>query len=332
VTPLDQHDAREAHERGGELRQSVERIVQVSGAVAGPVLDPHRALAVLDLQGAGRVDAGDLAVDHERDPVAQLVGGGHVVRGQEDGRAALTLGSDQILDALCAGRVEPARRLVEEDQVRFVQQAAGDAQPALHSLRVVPDEPVAVALEPDCRQQPSRIACRLAIQRREVAQVLQARELREVVGRLEGHADPLVVVGGPVEDFLLTDAHAATIALEQADEDLLRRGLARTAGSEEAEDLAAADGERHSSHGRSRRPGIAEVEIADVDHALGRLSGVDGFGRWQNAEPYHTGSNGCVRVESRASAATADEPAQTSRRTSASDFRPMSGTRASLAG
>src|SRR5918994_736981 len=107
------------------------------------------------------------------------------MRGEEDGRAALTLGPDEVLDALCASRIEPARGLVEKHQVGVVQQTTGDAQAALHALRVLPDEPVAVALEPDRSEQRRGAAGRSMIQRCKIAQVLQTGELEKVVGRLE---------------------------------------------------------------------------------------------------------------------------------------------------
>ncbi|COZ37787.1 Uncharacterised protein [Mycobacterium tuberculosis] len=107
-----------------------------SPAVA-PVFHPHPPPAASDLQFGGTVQCDDPAVDDERHPVAQLVGGGHVVRGEKDRAAARLQVHDDVLDLAGVHRVQPGGGLVEEQQLRVVDQRPGEGQPHLHALGVL---------------------------------------------------------------------------------------------------------------------------------------------------------------------------------------------------
>jgi hypothetical protein len=197
-----------------------------------------------------------------------LVGRGHVVRGEEDRRTAVPLSPNEVLDPLRVHRVESAGRFVEKNQVRVVQNTAGDAQTALHALRVLANTPVAVALEADRFEHCGGSASRAAVQRPKIPQVLEAGELEEVVGSFEGDPDPLVVVGGPGRYLLVAHAHEPAVSFEEADQNFLGRGLTGAAWPKETEDLAAFDGKRQSTHGRFVRARVGEMEVANVDHAF----------------------------------------------------------------
>ncbi len=72
----------------------------------------------------------DVAVVHDREPIAQDLGLLHVVRRQQD-RPALRLEvEDEVPEGAPGGRVEAGRRLVEEDQLRVVDQRQGDRRAA----------------------------------------------------------------------------------------------------------------------------------------------------------------------------------------------------------
>ena len=65
----------------------------------------------------------------DRDPLAQLVGLGHVVGREQDrpaGRRRAFQSSDELADGAGGGDVEAERRLVEEQDPRVVEQAAGE--------------------------------------------------------------------------------------------------------------------------------------------------------------------------------------------------------------
>ena len=70
----------------------------------------------------------DLAVIHDHDPVAQRVGLFEVVRGEEDGRAALAKPADVLPEVRPVLRVEAGRGLVEEEHLRVVHDAEGNVE------------------------------------------------------------------------------------------------------------------------------------------------------------------------------------------------------------
>ena len=106
-----------------------------------------------------------------------------------------------------ADRVEPDRRLVEEDDRRVVQQAAGDVQALLHPARVALDALVLAPLEADELEQlldprPDPLA-RHAVELREVAQVVEAGEpLVDAAVAAEDVADPLPHLARVLDDVV----------------------------------------------------------------------------------------------------------------------------------
>ena len=75
----------------------------------------------------------DLGLVHHDQPVAQLLGLVHVVRGQDERRALLLQAIEAVPDEVARLRVEAGRGLVEEDQVRLVDQRSSDGQAPLHA-------------------------------------------------------------------------------------------------------------------------------------------------------------------------------------------------------
>ena len=70
------------------------------------------------------------------DPMGDALRLVHVVRGQEYGDAFRLVEPADVRPQLVAAlRIEPERRFVKEQDLRRVQQAAGDFQPALHAAR-----------------------------------------------------------------------------------------------------------------------------------------------------------------------------------------------------
>ena len=103
------------------------------------------------LQLVGRADREDAAAVDDRDPLAQLVGLGHVVGREEDGptRAPRRASRDELADLASRGDIEAERRLVEEQDPRVVEQAAGHVHllPLAGGQRLTPSG--ALLLEPD---------------------------------------------------------------------------------------------------------------------------------------------------------------------------------------
>ena len=66
---------------------------------------------------------------HDRHPVGQVLGLLHVVGGEQDRGAQLAQRGDQVPCPPPGGRIEPRRRLVEEQQLRVADQAEGEIEP-----------------------------------------------------------------------------------------------------------------------------------------------------------------------------------------------------------
>ena len=96
----------------------------------------------------------DPAVVDDRDPVGDALRLLHVVR-REKHRHVLVAAqpADEFPDLVAGLRVEPAGRLVEEQDARPVLQCAGDFEPALHAAREALDVVVAPLPQADEAQQ-----------------------------------------------------------------------------------------------------------------------------------------------------------------------------------
>src|SRR5437867_4142662 len=105
----------------------------------------HLARRVALDQLARRALRGDLRLVHDDEAVAELLGLVHVVRREDKRGAALLQAVEAVPDKVPGLRVEARRRLVEEHELRLVDQAAGDRQAALHAAREMLDD-VAAAL------------------------------------------------------------------------------------------------------------------------------------------------------------------------------------------
>jgi hypothetical protein len=74
-------------------------------------------------------------VVHDHEAVAQLLGLVHVVRGEDEGDAALLEAEETIPDDVPRLRVEAGRGLVEDEDLGLVDEAAGDREAPLHAAR-----------------------------------------------------------------------------------------------------------------------------------------------------------------------------------------------------
>ena len=88
-----------------------------------------------ELQRARRVERDDLALGEEGDARAELVGLVHVVRREEDRRAAVGERAHDLAQVARRLRVQAARRLVEEQHARRVEQRAREQQALAHAGR-----------------------------------------------------------------------------------------------------------------------------------------------------------------------------------------------------
>ena len=141
-----------------------------------------------------------------------------------------------------------------------MQKRARECQTAAHTLRELCDELVAVLFQSDALQERIRILCAAAVQPREELQVLPCGQLQIVVRGLERDANSTVVASIPGAQILAQDGDIALVAIQQPDQNVLRRALAGTARAKEAENLAGLDREGDVANGRPLGAGIRKAE------------------------------------------------------------------------
>ena len=123
-----------------QIRHRLEHLGDSDGIFFDYQIDPvrprHRRL-----ESDRRIERDNLAAVDDRDPIAQRLGLVHVMRGERDRDLAfLAQRLQQIVHRAAALRVEADSRLIEEQYLRRMNQAARDFQPAAHPARVGRDE------------------------------------------------------------------------------------------------------------------------------------------------------------------------------------------------
>ena len=90
----------------------------------------------------------DLALVHDRDAIAEVLGLLEIVRGVDDRGAARAQRPHGVEDVRARLRIDRDRGLVEEDQARAAHQGAPQVQPATHAAGVRRDAVVLAAVSP----------------------------------------------------------------------------------------------------------------------------------------------------------------------------------------
>ena len=106
------------------------RAARRPAASAPASADGHHVAGDLPLELGRRALGDDLAVVDDGDPVAERVGLVEVVGGEEDGHALVAQPAHLVPHVGAALRVEAGGRLVEEDDLRLVDDAERDVDPA----------------------------------------------------------------------------------------------------------------------------------------------------------------------------------------------------------
>ena len=224
--------------------------------------DGRKEADLHDLRGEQRAAHGgdlvvvdDLAVVDDHDPLGHVLDVRHVVRGQEDRRALLLVQPDeQLAEALLGDEVEPDRRLVEEQDLGIVEQARG--QLAAHAL-AEGEAPHGLVEQVGRVEQLAELADAPlfrgrveSVDRGEHPVRLARRQLQpEQRALAEERADP---AGQSATVLPRRDPEHGCLALgrvEDAREDLDRRGLPRPVRADVGDPLARPDVEVEVMHG-----------------------------------------------------------------------------------
>ncbi len=226
--------------RRGPIRRDQLRGAGELGGVVCDDLDP--LAADLRLQLVCRTARDDPPLVDDRDLVRELVGLLEVLGGEEERRALAHLGPDHVPHAESAARVEPGRRLVEEENARPAGQRRREVEPPAHPARVGLGDPVCGVPELEALEQ--LVGARAGLLFREVVEPSEHPEVLAsgqvlVHGRvLAGEADRLAHRLRFADDVEARHACAAGIRLQQRREDADGRRLAGPIRPEQPENGA----------------------------------------------------------------------------------------------
>jgi hypothetical protein len=196
------------------------------------------------------------------------------VRGEDDGHPAVPELAHPVPHEQPGLRVEAGARLVEEDHPGRVHQRPGDQQPLRHAAGVVVDLVAAAVAQTQLRQQgvgpPVPFRPPDPVVRGVEDQVLPGGERPVEVGTL-GHDRQPTACGDRVgSDVDPRDAGATRRRQHPRGEHPDGRGLARAVGPQQAEDLAALDGEGDAVDRVRGSTGIALDECVDLHGGVHR--------------------------------------------------------------
>ena len=157
-------------------------------------------------------------------------------------------GGEEVLDQDRGVDVQPRERLIQQDQVRVVQQGGRDQDLLPHALGIGVQPAGAVGRQAEGLEDVAdagleRILGHL-VQAPAKLQELLPGEALEQGGGLGHVADPLLHVHGPLRQREAGHGNRPGVRRENAGDDLDGGALARAVGPQQAHDLACAQGER----------------------------------------------------------------------------------------
>ena len=258
---------------------------------ATPMITPSMARKLLsaftlsaasaDLEGGERVhDASStICAVAEREPPLRAPGDVGLVGDDDHGDAGLVQLLEQLDDLLGGAAVERAGRLVGEDDMRVVDQRAGDRHALLLPARKLRRLVVLAMGEPDLGEARLGLLARagMPVPRIEEGErhIVEGARPRQQVEGLEDEADLLVAVGGelvgaePAELAALDFERAAGRRVERADQ--IHEGrFARARGAGHREILAArhldADALQSADDAAAESIGLDQVVGGDLRH------------------------------------------------------------------
>ena len=226
-------------------------------------------------------------------PVGELVGLLEVLRREKQGRSLALEVADNRPDLVAAARIEPRRRLVEEQDPRAREQARREVQAAAHTARVRTRRPIGrggqvEAVEEVGGASPSLVTRQLE-QASEHLEVLATRE--DLVDRRElpGQPEQLANSARLAHDVVPEDFCPSSVRPEQRGEDPDERGLARPVRAEQPKHRAL----RHLEVYTGERHRRAEA----LDHSLD-ANGGRGRGGLDHCQSDDTRSSAALRADS----------------------------------
>jgi hypothetical protein len=250
------------------------------GGIGEGDADDRPTQARLELRG--RAIGDDPALVDDRDAVGQPVRLLEVLGGEQQ-CAAL---GDELLDHMpqvaATRRVEPGRRLVEEEHGRAVDQRGGQVEPAPHAAGVGLGRAIGGVAEPEPLEQlvgpgGDRTLGQVG-EPADEAQVLPARQVLVDRGVLPGEADALADGLGMAGHVHAEDLGVTAVGVEDGGEDAHGRRLAGAVGPEQPEHGARCRGKVDTGEGLHLAEALGQALDPDGRTRSGRLARGDGGG------------------------------------------------------
>ena len=208
------------------------------------------------------------------DAVAQPLRLLHQVRGQEHGLAARADAADQLPDRASRLRVETRGQLVEKHHLGIVDERQRDEQALLLAAGEGHEPGVALLGKAELFEQAIAVADGLLVERRPQVNGFPHLDAFLQVRLLQLHADALLQLVDIGERIEAQHRDRAPIGLANPLDALHRRGLAGAVGTDQAEDLAVVDLERHVVDRDGLAVGLADAGDADDDSGHSQQSKV----------------------------------------------------------
>jgi hypothetical protein len=165
------------------------------------------------------------------------------MRIEKYGCAAVALCFDDVANQPAAHRIEARRRLIEKQQLRFVNQRLGKSDALQHSLGKIPKLPVTVLSQPNYIEHGINAMLQIgswnAIQSAVQTQQLSGREpiVEPKMFRKEADSRSCLAISGRAAEDLCSPAGR----FNKIEQHFYRGALACSVGAQEAEDFTAAN-------------------------------------------------------------------------------------------
>ena len=206
----------------------------------------------------------DLAAIDDRSHVADLLNLVQQVGRQEDRAAVVHERADELAKLDDAGRVESVGRFIEDQELRFSEQAAGDPQPLAHPHRIGLHPLVGALGQADPVERALDPGVRLGLTARcRNAQVLPAGQMPVEARRLDDRTHPLERLTALLGDRHAEQPHLPAGRRRQAEEHADERRLASAVRAQEPE------------RDPGRDPQIGAVQRDPVTERLGQAACLD---------------------------------------------------------
>jgi len=220
------------------------------------------------------IERDEFPVINDRDAVAQFVGLVHVMGGDKNRQIALGFQPlEHFPNAHSRDGIEACRRLVEEENLRFVDEPAGDFEPAPHAAGKHFNRFIGPLFEVHRLEKSLDgslpFFTRNAVKLGEDAHIFDGAQVEVGGHRLRNDADRAAHVVLRAHNVEAVDASRAGSGRHERGQHPDERGFSRAVWAQQAENFAVLDGEIEPVDGNEIAEAFGQVLNFDVEHGRG---------------------------------------------------------------